>query len=305
MRILILGAGATGGYFGGRLAANGSNVTFLVRERRAAALARDGLVIESPLGNWQGPVKTVTAAGPSQDFDVVILSCKAYDLDQAILSIKPFVGADTMVLPLLNGLNHLDILDAAFGKERVLGGLCHISVTLSPDGHVQHLNKLQLLTFGPRHESQQRLCEALLPEMKRAGFKVILSDNPLQDMWEKFVMLATLAATTVPMRASIGEIVATSDGKDIIVETLEECRAVAKASGHEPRASQFEGARTNLTEPASAVSASMRRDLEGGGRIEADHIVGDMLRRARAAGIAAPNLRSAYCHLQCYQNRLR
>ncbi|MGK3865257.1 ketopantoate reductase family protein, partial [Enterococcus faecium] len=96
---------------------------------------------------------------------------------------------DTMVLPLLNGLNHLDILDAAFGKERVLGGLCHISVTLSPDGHVQHLNKLQLLTFGPRHESQQRLCEALLPEMKRAGFKVILSDNPLQDMWEKFVML--------------------------------------------------------------------------------------------------------------------
>lgn len=304
MRILILGAGATGGYFGGRMTASGSDVTFLVRDRRSAQLNKDGLVIESSYGNWQGPVKAVTGPGPGPGFDLVILSCKAYDLDQAIEALRPFVSAGTKVLPLLNGLNHLEKLDAAFGVEHVLGGLCHISVTLSPEGHVQHLNQLQMLTYGPRHESQQALCHALLPEMKRAGFKAILSDNPLQDMWEKFVLLTTLAATTVPMRASIGEIVATNDGKDIIVETLEECRAVAKASGFEPRAAQFEAARTNLTDPASAVSASMRRDLEGGGRIEADHIVGDMLRRARAAGIPAPLLRSAYCHLQCYQNRL-
>ena len=125
MRILVLGAGGVGGYFGGRLAASGADVTFLVRERRAAQLAARGLVIESPLGDATVPSpQTVISAAPGgAPFDVVLLTCKAYDLASAIESIAPFVGPQSAVLPLLNGMAHLDALEARFGRARLLGGV--------------------------------------------------------------------------------------------------------------------------------------------------------------------------------------
>ena len=304
MRILVLGAGATGGYFGGRMAAASADVSFLVRERRAEQLLRDGLVIESPLGDWRGPVETVTAAAPCSEYDAVILSCKAYDLSAAIDAIRPAVGPRTVILPLLNGLNHLAELDATFGSEHVLGGLCAISVTMSDAGHVRHLNRLQMFAYGPRSDSQRELCAKLLPELQRGGFGPQLSSAIMQDMWEKFVMLTTLAGMTCLMRASIGEIMATKDGHELTLGMLGECCVVASANGHSPRPRNLDITQATLTERGSAVSASMRRDLESGGRIEADHIVGDMLHRAEALGQPAPLLRTAYCHLQCYQNRL-
>ena len=304
MKILILGAGATGGYYGGRLAASGADVTFLVRPKRAAQLAADGLVIDSPHGNLKTPVKTATKDTLSGFHDVVILSCKAYDLDHSIEAISPAVGKKTQVLPLLNGLKHLDALDEAFGEDRVLGGSCHLSVALGEDGTVSHLNQLHLLTYGPRTPSQSELCEAVYPILARARFDTKLSPSVIQSMWDKWVLLASLAALTCLFRASIGEISNAKGGRDLMLAAIEECRCAAAAAGFEPTAEHMSLIRTLLTDTASPVVASMLRDMQRGGPIEGEHIVGDMIGRGQAAGLEMPVLAAAYVNLQCYQNRL-
>jgi 2-dehydropantoate 2-reductase len=301
MRILMLGAGGTGGYFGGRLAEAGMDVSFLVRPARAAHLAAHGLVVRSPCGDIAIPVKAVTADRLDSIHDVIILSCKAYDLDDAIRAIHPAVGPATIVLPLLNGLRHLARLDEAFGAEGVIGGFCHIGVTLGAAGDIQHLNALHTLTFGERSHERSARCDAIADVLRRARFDTVLSADILQDMWEKFVMLTALAAATCLMRASVGDILAASEGEAIMLAMLEECRAVAAATGHPPRDAFLAGTRTLLTTRGAATTASMLRDIERGGRIEAEHIVGDMLSRAGALGLAAPLLRVAFCHLQAYE----
>ncbi|MEY9617768.1 2-dehydropantoate 2-reductase [Bradyrhizobium ottawaense] len=151
MRILVVGAGAIGGYFGGRLLQAGRDVTFLVRPRRAGELASAGLIIKSPNGDvtLKNP-PTVQADALKDKFDVVLLSCKAFDLDDAIKSFAPAVGPDTAIIPMLNGMKHLDILDAKFGKERVLGGLCAIAATLNEKREVVQLQPMQSLNYGER-----------------------------------------------------------------------------------------------------------------------------------------------------------
>lgn len=300
MKILILGAGATGGYFGGRLTAAGADVKFLVRERRAAQLEADGLVIESALGNLSTPVRTVQAGQLTAPHDAVILSCKAYDLAGAIAAIRPAVGADTLILPLLNGMKHLAVLDAAFGAEHVLGGSCHLSVTLGADGVIRHLNQLHLLTFGPRFEAQAGRCAVLLDIFLRANFEPKLRTDITQAMWDKWVLLASLAGLTCLFRASVGEIAATGHGRRLMQGMIEECRKVAEASGYGPSDEHMETIARLLTDPGSKVVASMLRDMQKDARIEADLIIYDMLRRAEAAGIATPLLTVAETNLACY-----
>lgn len=303
MKVLILGAGATGGYFGGRLAESGADVKFLVRERRAAQLEADGLTIESPFGNSKTRVRTVQASQLVAPHDVIVLSCKAYDLDSAIASIGPAVGKGTLVLPLLNGLKHLDILDAALGPQHVLGGSCHLSVTLGEDGVIRHLNQLHLLTFGPRLEAQKTRCESLLEIFSKANFEPKLRLDIIQAMWDKWVLLASLAGLTCLFRASVGEIMATPDGRGLMLAMIEECRKVAEASGHAPSPVQIATINGLLTDPASKVVASMLRDMQKNARVEADLIIGDMLRRGQAAGITTPLLAVAGTNLACYERQ--
>ncbi len=234
MRILILGAGATGGYFGGLLVKAGVDVTFLVRPKRREQLVRDGLKIESPQGNIATPVNAITRDELAAPFDVVILSSKAYGLAGAIETIRPAVGESTLVLPLLNGLRHLDDLDAAFGPSRVLGGTCHISVVLGEDGTIRHLSPFASLTQGPRTDKQKDGSARLHKELVRGGFEARHSDDIIGAMWEKWVLLATLAGSTCLMRSSIGEIVRADTGSQFISNMLDECCAVAKVSGHPP-----------------------------------------------------------------------
>jgi 2-dehydropantoate 2-reductase len=299
VRILILGAGGVGGYFGARLAAAGVDVSFLVRTRRAAQLARDGLVVLSPLGDLRLQVSTLIEAVAG--FEVVILACKAYDLDSAMAAVAAAVTADTLVLPLLNGIRQLNILDARFGAERVLGGLCQIGVTLTDKGEVQHLNKVQQFAFGPRLPGQLARCERLHTTLLRGGFAPVLSADIVQRMWEKFVLLAAYAGMTCLMRAPIGAIVAADDGEALMREMLAECRAVATASGHAPDPTFVAETLAVLTQRGSPGTASMLRDIRRGGRTEHEHIIGDMLARAREAEIAAPLLRVANVHLQAYE----
>lgn len=301
MRLLILGAGGIGGYFGGRLAAAGVDVSFLVRPKRAAQIAADGLVIRSPKGDLTVAAKTVTRAAPGAGYDAIILACKAYDLEDAIASIAP-AAAGAMVIAQLNGMRHMERLDAAFGAENVLGGVAAIAVTMLPDGTIRHLNPLASFSYGPRQASQAALCAGLAAEIGRGGFEWRNSETIMHDMWEKWVFLATVAAMSCLFRGNVGQIVsATAEGTGLMLEVLEDCAAAAAAAGYAVRPARWEGMRKQLTDPTSTWAASMLRDLQGGGQVEADHVVGDMLARAKAAGRSAQVLAAAYGHLKVYE----
>jgi 2-dehydropantoate 2-reductase len=304
MRFLVLGAGAVGGYFGGRLAEAGGDVTFLVRGPRATALAEHGLKVESPLGDFRVPVKLATADRVGGPYDVVLLTAKHYDLDTAIEAIRPGMGADSAVLPLLNGLLHLNRLDAAFGPDRVLGGVAYVGASLLPDGSIRHHNSLSGIAFGERGGGVSERARAIEAAFAGTPVSAPASENIRLDMWEKFVMISAMAGMNCLMRGTVGEIVASEDGAALMSAALAECHSVAAASGFAPRPQAHERVAAMLTERGSVNSASMRQDLEAGRRTEADAILGDMLARARGFGIATPLLNAAYCHLQVHEKRL-
>jgi 2-dehydropantoate 2-reductase len=304
MRILVVGAGAIGGYFGGRMLQAGRDVTFLVRPKRAAELAEAGLVIKSPNGDitLKNP-PTVQADKLTEKFDVVLLSCKAFDLDDAIKSFAPAVGAQTAIIPLLNGVLHLDVLDGKFGRERVLGGLCAIAVTLNDKREVVQLQPMQSLNFGERDGKLSDRVRAISEAMASGKFGSVASENIVQEMWEKWVFLASLAASTCLMRAAVGHILAAPGGKDFILGMLDECSAVAAAEGHAPSGPFFERVRGMLTTEGSQMTASMFRDIKAGAPVEADHVIGDLIARGDAAKVPVPRLRTAYTHLKAYEKQ--
>ena len=304
MRVLVVGAGAIGGYFGGRMLQAGRDITFLVRPRRAAELASAGLVIKSPNGDvtLKNP-PSVQADALRDHFDVVLLSCKAFDLDDAIKSFAPAVGPNSSIVPLLNGMRHLDVLDAKFGRDRVLGGLCGIAVTLNDKREVVQLHPMQSLTFGERAGGMTDRVRAIADIFKSGNFNSTASENILQDMWEKWVFLASLAASTSLMRTSVGNILAVPGGKDFILGVLDECKAVAAAEGYPPRAPFLERTLAMLTLEGSPLTASMFRDINAGLPVEADHVIGDLIARGNAAKVPVPRLRTAYTHLKAYERQ--
>lgn len=299
MRILVLGAGAIGGYFGARLVESGADVAFLVRPARAARLAVGGLRVHATRGDFGKPVRALTQV--DGHYDLILLSCKAYDLDAAIESIRPAIGANTLVLPLLNGLRHLDALDRAFGSGHVLGGLCHISLTLEDDGSIRQFGTLERLTFGSRNPAQ-RIPADVRDALLGLGSQVVESTGILGAMWDKFIFIATLAGSTCLMRGAVGEIVATADGAALVKRFHEECAAIAARSGHALAPEAIEAARGILAAPGSPLKASMLRDLERGARTECEHIHGDLRERAIGFGIDTPLLAAALAHLRVYES---
>jgi 2-dehydropantoate 2-reductase len=303
MRVLVVGAGAIGGYFGGRMLQAGRDITFLVRPKRASELAAAGLVIKSPNGDvtLKNP-PTVQADTIKNAFDVVLLSCKAYDLADAIKSFAPAIGPKTSIVPMLNGMLHLDTLDQKFGRERVLGGLCAIAVTLNEQREVVQLQPMQSLNFGERAGGVSDRVRAIA-EVYGTVDGAAPTEHVIQDMWEKWVFLCSIAASTSLMRGSVGAIVASPGGKDFLLGILDECSAVAKAAGHEPAGPFFQRVKGMLTAEGSPMTASMFRDIKAGAKVEADHVVGDMIARAEAAKIPVPKLRTAYTHLKVYEQQ--
>ncbi|OZI77051.1 2-dehydropantoate 2-reductase [Bordetella genomosp. 12] len=302
MKILVLGAGGTGGFFGGRALEAGADVSFLLRPARARKVQAEGLRIQSPGGEVTLHPKVVTADTLSADYDVIILSCKAYDLDSAIEALRPAMGEQTAVLPIMNGVLQYDILDREFGAHRVLGGLCQINATLGPEGEIVQMGTTANFVFGERAgPARSPRCEALEAALADAAFSSRLSENIHQDIWEKFVFLTTLAAATCLMRGTVGQICSTEGGIDFMRDLLRESQQVAAASGHPVRAQADATALKVLTDPAQPMTASMFRDLRQGLRVEADHIVGDMAHRGATLAVATPLLRLARSHLQVYQ----
>lgn len=303
MRLLVVGAGSTGGYFGGRLAQAGRDVTFLVRARRAAELAAKGLEIISPHGGFTLTPKTVTAGSAGGHYDAVLVTVKAYSLEAALEDIAPAVGPGTMILPVLNGMRHTDLLTARFGEDAVLGGVCRIAAHLDAQGRVVQLSKFHDLAYGEMNGTFSERARRLDVFMQNAGFDAKLSPAIKREMWEKWVLLATLGGITCLMRGSVGEIVAAPGGGSFINQFLDEVAGIVAAIGVPPDEKALAQARALLTAQGSAFTSSMYRDLQDGSPIEADQIIGDLLGRARKANIPAPLLTLACMHLSIYQNR--
>jgi 2-dehydropantoate 2-reductase len=303
MRLLVLGAGAIGGYFGGRLAAAGNDVTFLVRPKRRAQLEQDGLRITSPAGDLTIPVKTVAAEELKPAYDVVLLTCKSYDLPSAMESIAPAVAGECAVVPMLNGMAHIDLLCARFGGRNVMGGTCSISVALDPNGVIRHANQLQRIAFGELDGRTTERARALAGAFAKTSLEWELAQDILQNMWEKITFLSVLAATNCLFRATIGEINRASGGPEAIERALNANFEIARREGHPVRPAAVEFARKTLINPASTLRGSMLHDLESGSRVEADHIIGWMLSRARQHGVDDTVLSMAYTALKAYEAR--
>ena len=301
MRILVLGAGAIGGYFGGRLAESGADVTFLVRPRRRAQLDRDGLRIASPFGDLTMPVKTVSAEGLRPDYDIVLLTCKAYDLPAAMDSIAPAITGNCGIVPMLNGMAHLDQLAKRFGPLAVMGGTCSISVALDGEGVIRHANQLQRIAFGERDKKETSRARELAQVFAKTKLEWELATDILQNMWEKITFLSVLAATNCLFRAHMGLIVNAPGGRDAIERALMANLEIAKREGHAVRPPAVEFARKTLLNPASTLRGSMLHDLESGAPVEADHIIGWMLDKARAHNIDDTVLSFAYTSLKAYE----
>ena len=303
MKVMVLGAGGIGGIVGGRLAQHGCDVTFLVRERRKAQLDRDGLCIESPQGNVKLQVKSILQAEASNKPDLVLLTCKAYDLNSAIEAIRPAMGPNTAVLPLLNGIAHMDRLNLEFGQARVLGGTIRMQATLTHTGTIRQLNDWQTLTFGEQDGQTTERLQAFQSALQLTGIEAKLSTSIMRELWMKLVHLATVASATCLMRANIGEIARTPEGTQWLNKLLQLNADIATHAGYRPDDAFLEGYRKLFATRDAAYEASMLRDLEKGGQVEADQIVGYMLEQCRAAGKDDAIHLAAYTHLKAYEQR--
>jgi len=304
MRILIVGAGAVGGYFGGRLAQAGRDVTFLVRPSRAKQLRQDGLRIVSPHLNAVLTPKLVSAEEIDSAYDFVFLSVKAYALEAAMNDFAAAIGPETMMFPALNGMRHIDLLARRFGEHAVIGGVCLVASEIDDEGRIVQLADFQQLVYGERNGETTPRLKTLDATLQGAGFDARLSTDIMQAMWEKWVQLASLGAITCLARGTIGEIVAAPGGADLSLKVLDESAAVATACGHKPSETLLARHAAAMTAPESSLTSSMYRDLRKGALVEADHILGDFIERGDAHGITTPLLKAAFVNLRVYKERL-
>ncbi len=308
MTILVVGAGATGGYFGARLAQAGRDVTFLVRPHRAGQLRERGLRIVGPgAGADAGQVvrpNLVTVGELPGPADVVLLSVKATALDQAITDFGPAIGPQTMVVPFLNGLAHLTVLNQRFGEPAVLGGVILIATQLNGEGDIVQLSPPASLVIGTQDGTRTTRLQAAFELLSGAGFDASISDEIIARMWQKWVFVATIGALTCLMRGTVGEIVAVPGGRDLGPAMLAEASAVAAAAGYPIPADAIESTTRMITQPGSPVNSSLSRDVAEGRPAEVGQVLADLARRGAGHGVSTPLFDLATMQLRIYNNSL-
>jgi 2-dehydropantoate 2-reductase len=304
MRILVIGAGAVGGYFGGRLHEAGRDVSFLVRARQAETIREYGLRIVSPYGGVILHPKLILASEIAGSYDLILLCVKAYSLQAAMNDFAAAVGPGTMILPLLNGMRHIDLLTGQFGEDAVIGGVCLIVAEVDKDNRIVQMTKMHKLVYGERRGGSSARITALDETLQGAGFEARTSENIIQEMWEKWVLLSSLGAITCLLRGNIGEIEPIPGGAELALELLAECSAISAACGYAPGEAFLARTQKALTARGSTLTSSMYRDLSKNARVEVDQILGDLLERGRKLGVATPLLAAACVNLRIYQARL-
>ncbi|MGU3291217.1 2-dehydropantoate 2-reductase [Williamsia sp. M5A3_1d] len=303
MRVLVVGAGAVGGFFGSLLLGAGRDVTFLVRPARAELLAAEGLVVHDGSSTTVTRAQTVTADRLGEtSWDLVILTVKEQALEAAVVDIAAAVTADTLVLPLLNGMRHLDRLHNAFG-DAVLGGVAVVASQLRPDGSIDLLGPDRFMRYGELAGALSPRIEAVDATLSGAGFDTVCSSDIVTDMWDKWIFLASAAALTTLLASTVGDITATEHGPSVAHAVIDECASVARASGVIVRPQVIDGARARLVAEGSPFTASLYRDMAAGRDVESDGVVADLVRRAAAHGLAVPLLAAASANLELYRSR--
>jgi 2-dehydropantoate 2-reductase len=301
MKILVVGAGAIGGYFGAKLAQAGRDVTFLVRGSRALELQRNGLQIISPTGNLTIQPHTIASNEIQNPYDIILFSVKAPSVASAIADMKPAVGPDTMIYPALNGMGHMEALAQSFGKHAVLGGVCMVSTTLDDQGRILQLTEVHKLVYGELSGEITPRIQSFDQAISHAGFDTELSTHIIQDMWNKWVFIATLGLGTCLLNGDIGQINSVPDGEAVILQCLDECASVARASGFPTPEPFLARIRQVYVDKNSRLASSMFRDMQNGANVEVEAILGDLLKNGQSHNLKMPLLQAGSVRLRIYQ----
>ncbi|MBT2624507.1 ketopantoate reductase family protein [Bacillus sp. ISL-32] len=300
MKILVAGAGGVGGYIGGRLEEQGNDVTFLVRQQRAAKLTKTGLVIKSEKGDISFQPSLIQA-GENGSFDVVIIASKAYSLQRVIEDVKPFIHAESVIIPFLNGYQHYEQLFAAFAKSRVLGGLCFIESALNEEGEVIHTSASHRFVFGEWNGEQTERMKELEKVFANVNAEVMISRNIEKDIWKKYLFIAAQAGITSLFQKPLGPILETDSGRNTAKTLIGEIGAILRAEGVPADPDLEEESYRTMTKMSYQMKSSMLRDMEKGQTTEGDHLHGFLLEKARDLSLKAPVLETVYANLQIYE----
>ena len=303
MKILVLGIGGIGGFFGGYLSEIGADVTFLVRPKRQKLLTNNGLNIISSLGNLTLKPKMVLAEELTPIYDIIIITCKTYDLDQAISDLKLCKGKG-LIIPLLNGVTHMKKLDKEYGCSNVMGGVAHISSTVNKNGTIEHFSDFRKLTFGDRSLINNEAINSFYQICKKTKFDVILSDNINLDLWKKWVFIATVAGATTLFNTSLGQISKQTYGKQLIIDLFEECKAIGEMNGYVFDKLEADNIIKNITADGSLIKASMQRDVEKKSFTEHEEIFGDLISAGNKKHINYPILSSCFVNMKIYNETI-
>jgi 2-dehydropantoate 2-reductase len=300
MKILVLGSGGIGGFFGSYLVEAGADVTFLVRSKRKEILSINGLNIVSSLGNLSIKPKTILSEELKPIYDVIIVTCKTYDLDQAILDLRPIKGKG-MIIPFLNGINHIEKLDKEFGSSNVMGGVAHISSNVNEQGTIEHFSEFKKLTFGNRNLINDDKIKFFYEICQKTKFDSVLSENINLDLWKKWVFISTVAGATSLFRSSLGEITKHDYGKKVVIDLFHECAEIAKLNGYDFDENEKNVQIKTVTNSGSPIKASMLRDVEKKSLTEHEEIFGDLIVAGNKYNVNCPILMSSYIKMKIYQ----
>ena len=304
MKILAVGIGGIGGFFGGFLHESGADVTFLVRPKREKIVSANGLKIISSLGNIHIKPNLILAKDLKPIYDVVLISCKTFDLEQALQDLSAIKGKG-IIIPFINGIEHFKMLDETFGAENVMGGLAIISSTVHQDGTIEHFGNLrQNLTFGTRDNSKNNILIPFYEICKKSNFDVVLSEQINLDLWKKWVFISAVAGATTLFSCSLGDIVKHDFGPKILADLYNECRSIAKSCGYVIEDEEAKNIIKSITTPGSPIKASMQRDVEKKSFTEHEEIFGNLISKAQLSDIECPILMSCYIKMKVYQDTL-
>jgi 2-dehydropantoate 2-reductase len=306
MNIAIFGTGGVGGYFGGRLAQGGENVTFIARGEHLRAIQAGGLRVESIAGDFLiSPARATDDPGQVGPVDVVLLATKAWQVPGAAEAMRPMIGTGTCVVPLGNGVEAPDQLAAVLGGKHVLGGLCYLSAFLAGPGHIRHVGIEPVVMLGELDRQVSLRAERLRGAFEQAGVKVSIPDDIQVAMWDKFLFIAAISGIGAVTRVPVGEFRDLPETRSLLVAALQEIVAIARARGIRLPADALDKRLAFIDGMAQGVVASMSRDIVEGRPSELEAQNGAVVRMGRSSGVPTPVHELIYSSLLPQERRAR
>ena len=303
MKIVVMGTGGVGGYFGARLAAAGHDVGFVARGQHLAAIKRNGLKVLSEKGDLTiHPARASDTPGDLGIADIVLFCVKAYDTESAAELIKPVVGPDTGVIPFLNGIGHMEILERVLGPSHVMGGVANISALIEKPGVIRHFASMQILRVGEMDDAATPRIEAFRAACAEAGIDAPVPSSIQRELWQKFVMICTLAGANCLTRLPLGNCRSHPATRALMESLANETVAVAKALSIPLPEDQVERTMAVLDMLPPTMKASILAALERGEKLEASALNGSVARLGEAHGINTPMNHTVYAALAPHEN---